>query len=260
MILLSFDIEEFDAPLEYGGAIDFATQIRISEEGLGRILEVLDRHGVKATFFVTANFAVNSPESVRRIVARGHELASHGYFHSRTYSGELSDARQELERLGGVPVIGYRSPRMSGADDDELRQAGYRYNSSMNPTYLPGRYNHLKEPRSMFLRKGIVQIPSSVSSVLRLPLFWLALHNFPLFVYEFLCRGAIRKDGYLNVYFHPWEFSDELRRKEFRLPGIIRRNSGRMLATRLEQLVCDLKKRGYGFSTLSAYMSDKQLF
>lgn len=257
MILLSFDIEEFDAPQEYGGRIDFPTQIRISEEGLDRILALLARNDVKATFFVTANFAENSPASVRRIVAEGHELASHGYYHSRTYEGELADAKRELERIARVTVRGYRSPRMSGADDDALRCAGYRYNSSMNPTYLPGRYNNLKEPRSIFLRSGIVQIPSSVSARLRLPLFWLALHNFPLRLYLFLCRGALHRDGYLNVYFHPWEFSDELCRKEFRMPWIIRRNSGRDMERRLERVIRSLGKRGYSFSTLSAFVHDK---
>ena len=57
MILLSFDIEEFDLPTEYGLAISWEEQLRVSREGSGHILNVLARHGVRATFFCTARFA-----------------------------------------------------------------------------------------------------------------------------------------------------------------------------------------------------------
>lgn len=57
MILLSFDIEEFDAPLEHGVELPFEEQMRTSVEGTRKILACLARHRVKATFFCTANFA-----------------------------------------------------------------------------------------------------------------------------------------------------------------------------------------------------------
>ena len=51
MILLSFDIEEFDAPLEHGVELPFEEQMRTSVEGTRKILACLARHRVKATFF-----------------------------------------------------------------------------------------------------------------------------------------------------------------------------------------------------------------
>jgi peptidoglycan/xylan/chitin deacetylase (PgdA/CDA1 family) len=51
MVLLSFDIEEFDMPLEYKGEIPFERQISISQTGLERILDILKKHNAKATFF-----------------------------------------------------------------------------------------------------------------------------------------------------------------------------------------------------------------
>ena len=62
MILLSFDIEEFDLPTEYGLAISWEEQLRVSREGSGHLLNVLARHGVRATFFCTARFAAAAPD------------------------------------------------------------------------------------------------------------------------------------------------------------------------------------------------------
>ena len=81
MILLSFDIEEFDVPKEHQVDISLEEQIRVSSEGTSRILDCLKRNQVKATFFCTANFALHAPEVIRRIQMEGHEIAYHGYYH-----------------------------------------------------------------------------------------------------------------------------------------------------------------------------------
>ena len=64
MILLSFDIEEFDAPLEHGVELPFEEQMRTSVEGTRKILACLARHRVKATFFCTANFALHAKDLI----------------------------------------------------------------------------------------------------------------------------------------------------------------------------------------------------
>ncbi|MDR2627173.1 MAG: polysaccharide deacetylase family protein, partial [Dysgonamonadaceae bacterium] len=78
MILLSFDIEEFDMPMEYQRRISFGQQMSVSKQGTEKILQLLDRQQIHATFYMTANFARNAPQIVEKIVADGHELASHG--------------------------------------------------------------------------------------------------------------------------------------------------------------------------------------
>lgn len=142
MILLSFDIEEFDLPFEYGLSLSWEEQIRISSEGCRKILSGLSRHEVKATFFCTARFAENAPELIREISESGHEIASHGYAHSAFEEADLKRSKDFLETLTGQCVGGFRMPRMANVSDAALVEAGYTYNSSLNPTFLPGRYNH----------------------------------------------------------------------------------------------------------------------
>lgn len=257
MIALSFDIEEFDLPAEHGITIPLQEQISISVSGLTKVLNLLQKHRIKATFFSTVVFAEGAPQLIERIVKEGHELASHGCQHSGFEVDDLKRSKERLEQLSGLPISGFRMPRMMPIDEAELCKADYKYNSSLNPTCIPGRYNHLSRPRRIFEEKGVIQIPASVSFPFRIPLFWISLHQFPLCVYKYLCNTALRKDGYLNVYFHPWEFYSELSRPELGVPGLIQKNSGDKLIERLDQVICYYQKKNIPFGTLSEIMRMK---
>lgn len=255
MVLLSFDIEEFDMAFEYGKTISFEDQISISVTGTHRILDLLKNNGLTATFFCTATFAQNAPEIISRIVNEGHELASHGYYHSDFKPEHLLASRLELERLSNVEVKGYRMARMMPVDEKEIQKAGYLYNSSINPTWLPGRYNNLHISRTYFDQSGVLQLPASVSPVLRFPLFWLSFHNLPLGLYKYLCKKTVRKDGYLNVYFHPWEFTDLKDKERFGFPGYVSRNSGKDMISRMDNFMKWIKKQGYPTGTINGFVS-----
>lgn len=259
MILLSFDIEEFDMPFEYERTISFDDQMAISIEGTEEILRILALNNIKATFFCTATFAINAPLLVRRIVDEGHELASHGYFHSSFEAADLLKSKKVLEVLAGCPVNGFRMARMMPVDENEVREAGYHYNSSINPTYLPGRYNNLKKPRTFFREKGVIQLPASVTPNLRIPLFWLSFHNFPLGLYSRFCSQTYRHDGYLNIYFHPWEFIDLDDKERFGFPGYVSKNTGRQMSQRLERLIEGFKKNERPFGTITQFLTSRKM-
>jgi peptidoglycan/xylan/chitin deacetylase (PgdA/CDA1 family) len=252
-VLLSFDIEEFDMPMEYGKHIPFEDQIRISKEGTTAILDILNKHQISATFFSTVVFAKQSPELIARIGAEGHELASHSYYHSQFKPEDLATSRTELQLLSGLPVTGFRMPRMMAVDNNELVMAGYQYNSSLNPTYLPGRYNNLSRPRTIFSEQGLLQLPASVTPLVRFPLFWISFHNIPLSVYSAMCLRTIKYDGYLNLYFHPWEFTD-LTPERLGMPGFVSRNSGKKMQQRFESWIKRFIQPGFKFQTISDYL------
>ena len=94
VLLLGFDIEEFDLPLECSGEITFEEQLSVSTEGTNVILDILAEYKIKATFFCTANFALNRPELIQRIINEGHELASHGYFHGEFKSEDYQRSKK----------------------------------------------------------------------------------------------------------------------------------------------------------------------
>ena len=243
MIYLSFDIEEFDMPKEYGYDIAFERQIAISRKGLTAILDLLKKHQMRATFFSTVVFAQQVPDLINRLIEEGHELASHTYYHSDFENEHLKRSKEALEQQFGVTVEGLRMPRMLEVSAEEVKKAGYRYNSSVNPTFLPGRYNKLHVPKRFFNENGLWQIPAAVSWF-RFPLFWLSFHNLPLWLYRFLLKSSVKSIGYAALYFHPWEFTD-LHQKEFNFPAYVMRNSGEKMIARFDSLLTFIKQQGW---------------
>lgn len=248
-ILLSFDIEEFDIPEEYGQKIDKKKQFDVSLQGLRSVLSLIECLEIKATFFVTANFAIHHEEVIRTI-SQKHEIASHGFYHSSFRLEDLETSRTTLEQITKSRVTGFRMPRLMHVNDTALHSAGYQYNSSTNPTYIPGRYNHFFKPRTVYYSNEIFNIPVSVTPRMRFPLFWLSFKNFPLLWMKITTQRTLQYDSYLCIYFHPWEFTDI---QDFNLPQFIKRRSGRVMVDRLEKYLNWLKKQGE-FRTFSEFI------
>lgn len=250
-VCLSFDFEECDLPRESG--IDFPIEegMKLSVEGANALLDVLDRHGVRATFFCTLNFAVRAPAVMKRLIAAGHEIAAHGVDHFLQIPEDPFLCKEGLERLYGAKVVGYRQPRMFPVDDSALAKAGFVYNSSLNPAFVPGRYMHLTTPRTMFDKDGVRQVPASVTPWTRFPLFWLALHLLPEWAYHLLAKRVLAHDGYFVTYFHPWEFSSLSKRAvELKVPRLVRFHLGQPMVGRLDRLIAALKGSDVEFVTI----------
>jgi peptidoglycan/xylan/chitin deacetylase (PgdA/CDA1 family) len=254
-VLLSFDLEEFDMPLEYGQTLPLNEQIQISSEGTRIILDILHKYNVRATFFSTVVFALHETHLIHRIGSEGHELGSHGYYHSTFQRGHIKESKAELERISGKDVIGYRMARMMPVNNQDIKNAGYAYNSSLNPVYLPGRYNNLSRPRTLFSDDEVIQVPASATPLIRFPLFWLSFHNLPLWLYKSACARTINHDGYLNIYLHPWEFTD-LKRSRYGLPKYVSKNSGVAMHDRFCELLQWMKMKGYSFKPIKDFLLD----
>ena len=138
-VLLSFDVEEFDLPREHGGEISLEEGVKVSSDGLVKILALLRRSEVRATFFVTGNFASARPDLVKEILKDGHEVACHGVDHFEPRASDIRESKKIVEKVAGVKVVGYRQPRMFKIDYVELLKCGYLYDSSVNPAWVPGR-------------------------------------------------------------------------------------------------------------------------
>ncbi|GAB3906067.1 polysaccharide deacetylase family protein [Larkinella knui] len=240
-IMFTVDVEEFDTALEYGHNLSLNEQLVVSTRGLRLLADRLAALNIRATLFTTANYAFHEPELVRSL-AKTHEIASHGFFHTTFEPADLLKSRRTLEAITGRPVVGFRRARMGEVDETDLLEAGYRYNSSLHPTFLPGRYNHLREPRTPFRSGDILHIPASVTPRLRLPLFWLSLKNFPFAIYKRLCLNTLQTDGFLNLYVHPWEFTDLSAYPK--IPAYVRRYSHQQLLDRVEALLRYLAPHG----------------
>jgi Domain of unknown function (DUF3473)/Polysaccharide deacetylase len=254
-ILLTFEVEEFDVPLEKGLRLLVAEQMSIGKQGLEAISGILEDKETPCTLFTTANFALKYPADIAAL-SRDHEIASHNFFHSSFKKEDLKNSRQVLEAIISKKVNGLRMPGMEKVEAGCIRGAGYTYDSSVNPTWLPGIYNNIRTPRTCYNENGIVRVPVSVSANFRIPLFSLAFRNLPYTYFKSLALHALKKDGCLSLYFHPWDFVDL---DQFDLPASARGKSGPDLLKKLHRLVADLKNEG-DFSTIQSYLENNNYY
>jgi peptidoglycan/xylan/chitin deacetylase (PgdA/CDA1 family) len=239
-ILLSFDVEEFDAPIDFGGTISPEDQIRISSEGLERLLSLLQGLEIRATFFSTAFYAKARPDLIRSI-ALNHEVASHGYYHSSFKEEDLEESKKVLEEITQKPVQGFRRARLEQTNQQWISDAGYFYNSSENPTFIPGRYCKWNSPRTYYFEQHLLNIPVSTVPYIRFPLFWLSFKHLPVWFLRPMLKATLMKDHYLSLYFHPWEFADL---KNVSLPYMVKRVYGKKMIEILRTYLQWLKQEG----------------
>ncbi len=191
------------------------------ERNVHRILDMLAQRQTVATFFTLGWVAQRYPTLVRRIVAEGHELASHGYGHERVSDlsrdalyQDLKRAKQLLEDVGSCPVQGYRAPSFSiGAGNlwafDTLVQTGHRYSSSVYPI-VHDHYGMPDAPRFAYrLPNGLLEVPVTTVRMLNRNLPSSGGGYFRLLPYSvsrWPIRRVNRQDQQAAVfYFHPWE-------------------------------------------------------
>ena len=250
-ILLTFDLEEFDLPFEFGCPISDQDQINVTNNGLKRLTGLLAKYNIPATFFTTAFYAEKNKELIKSL-SLTHEIASHSNQHSGFKQTDLLDSKSKIEGITGKQVYGFRMPRFQKIDMAIIKAAGYRYDSSINPTFIPGRYNNIFTRRKMFrdISSNLIEIPVSVSPVIRFPLFWLSFKNISLPIYLHMCKMAIQKDFYLNLCFHPWEFDDL---DSFNVPRYVKNISGKLYFERFEKMIERLLEIA-DFSTISDFL------
>ena len=197
------------------------------ERNVERLLQLLADHHVHGTFFTLGWIAERYPELIKRIVDAGHELASHGYDHTRVdqqspdeFRLDTRKTKQILEDLGGVEVRGYRAASFSVSDKtpwafEIMAEEGYRYSSSIYPI-RHDLYGMPSAPRFAYApdqNSDILEVPITTVSLLSRKLPCGGGGYFRLYPYAFsrwAMRRVNRKDHQPCVfYLHPWEIDPD---------------------------------------------------
>lgn len=220
-----YQVEAFAGVVNKGAWGNYEPRV---EANTRRLLDLLDEHSVKGTFFVLGWVAQHQRALIHEIADRGHEIASHGMSHTLVYTQTPDVFREETRRSKALledicqrPVIGYRAATYSITNDslwalDILYEEGFQYDSSIFPM-RHDRYgirdaqpypNRLRTPAGY----SLVEFPISVfrSGALKLPVA--GGGYFRLFPYPVTRWGLsqINRSGHEFVfYLHPWEVDPE---------------------------------------------------
>lgn len=226
---MSIDVEDYYQVQAFAGCVargdwgGFASRV---ERNTDRLLAQFERAGVAATFFTLGCVAKRHPQMVRRIVAAGHELASHGWehvlVHDQTPAAFAADIRQTkalLEDLSGMSVTGYRAATFSIGKRtpwafDVLAEQDYVYSSSIYPVHHD-LYGMPDAPRTPFrptsgplweipmttLRVAQRNLPCSGGGYFRLLPYWL---------FRLALTRVNQVEGQPGIfYLHPWEIDPD---------------------------------------------------
>jgi polysaccharide deacetylase family protein (PEP-CTERM system associated) len=202
------------------------------EYNTARILDIFAKHNVKATFFTLGWIAERYPQLVKRIVNEGHELASHGYEHTRVtqqtseqFRADIKKTKQILEDIGGKNVIGYRAASYSIVASnlwalEILQDEGYLYSSSIYPV-KHDLYGIPSAPRFSFKpenAQNLKEIPITTLKLLNKNLpcggggfFRLYPYVFSKWAYQYI--NSVEKQSGI-FYFHPWEIDPDQPRQQ----------------------------------------------
>jgi polysaccharide deacetylase family protein (PEP-CTERM system associated) len=224
-ILVTVEVEDYFQVGSFERLIDkeqwyrFDTRI---ERNVRQALDLLDQSGVRGTFFVLGWVAAKLPELVREIVARGHEVASSGYYHRTIrmmgpseFRDDLLRSRESLETATGRRVLGHRIPHFLGPKDlwalDVLAEEGYVYDSSLRPLFR----QFAGEPWRRFAHKygegsrSLWEFPLSTWSIAGLCLPIAGGNYFRQFPHALVKRAVSswhrRYSAPFVMYFHVWE-------------------------------------------------------
>ena len=227
---LSVDVEDWFQVGAFEGVIDRDSWDGLSdrvERNCALILDMFAQAEVKATFFTLGWVAQRHGALMRRIVAEGHELASHGWDHARvfrmdraSFREDLKKSRAALEDASGMQVRGYRAPSFSIDQRTpwaymELADQGYAYSSSVAPI-VHDHYGWREAPRFAFRPlpwSDLLEIPVTTAMFAGKRLAAGGGGFFRVLPYAF-SRWAIRQVNRHDrrpavFYFHPWEVDPE---------------------------------------------------
>jgi len=239
-------------------------------DGVEEYLNILNKYGIKSTFFVLGEIAKKIYSTLIKIVLSGHEIACHGLIHKRPilidideFRKQLTSAKDILSNICGEEVIGYRAPTF-GLDNARLeiiKSLGFKYDSSRIEFKQHPLYGSLDISSFVKVKQGIYRKNDFFEfevSTKRISSFQLPISGggyfrlFPWLVTKYMI-SSYSKDAELYVfYIHPFELSNKClpRVDGITLGTKFRANVGRYkVKNRIEKLILLLKSQGYEFYT-----------
>lgn len=269
MNILTFDIEEWYLEKELFG--DRKTMYPVYEHRLDDVLDLLDTHHVRATFFCVGMLAKLFPEVVKKIASRGHEIGCHSNQHTwlttmdeTTLHADTTDAIHALEDAVGQKVVSYRAPAFSISADnkwafDVLAECGIENDASIFPATRDfGGYPSFPYDTPCIIKHGGVtmhEFPVPMTSLLGRRVPFSGGGYIRVLPYHYVRRTMQRRD-YTICYFHLKDLMDER-------VGLLSKadyedyfHEEGSLKNRLSRYVKDNISGGDAFKTLCRLMAD----
>jgi polysaccharide deacetylase family protein (PEP-CTERM system associated) len=225
MKFITFDIEDWFHILDHPETANPSSWDKFEsriDHGVGLILDLMDKHDLKGTFFCLGWIAEKHPHIIKRIDAAGHHIGTHSYFHQLAYEQaeaefrkDLSDSIKILSDLTGKTIDAYRAPGFSIKESnlwtfDVMAEEGIKYDSSVFPANrahggLPQFTTD--QPCKVVTKKGyeIIELPINTTFFCGKKFVFSGGGYFRILP-EWYLRKTFKSHDYVMTYFHPRDF------------------------------------------------------
>lgn len=271
MNILTFDIEEWYIEKAFRGGREF--RYREFDDTLAKVLDELDRLGIKGTFFCVGRLASDFPDVVRRIASKGHEIGCHSYVHvwinkmtEEVLLEDTTEALKALEDVVGQKVTSYRAPAFSITEKNPwaiqvLAECGIENDASIFPASRDfGGYPSFPQDspcKVEYQRTVLKEYPIGMMSIAGKKIAYSGGGYFRLIPYWLTSRTMRRRD-YDICYFHLNDLIPQKRKlmsradyeEYFMQPGTLK--------NRLIRYAKSNAGRGDVFGKLKKLLSDNQ--
>ena len=225
MKFITFDIEDWFHILDHPETANPSSWDKFEsriDHGVGLILDLMDKHDLKGTFFCLGWIAEKHPHIIKWIDAAGHHIGTHSYYHQLAYEQtedqyrkDLSDSIKILSDLTGKTIDAYRAPGFSIKESnlwafDIMAEEGIKYDSSVFPANrahggLPQFTTD--QPCKVITKRGyeIIELPMNTASLLGQKFVFSGGGYFRLLP-EWYLKKLFKSQDYVMTYFHPRDF------------------------------------------------------
>ncbi|HUS18592.1 MAG TPA: XrtA system polysaccharide deacetylase [Terriglobales bacterium] len=259
MNALTIDVEDYFHTEAASGAVSrdqWPHQPTRVEASTLQLLQMFDRHSVKATLFILGWVAERFPALIRQAADAGHEIACHSYWHRAIFRLTPDEFREDTKRAkaaiedaAGTGLAGYRAPSFSMVSGTEwaldiLAELGFLYDSSVNPI-RHDFYGNASAPRQPHKVAGgaLWELPIATVRVAgqNLPMGGGAyLRIFPLRYMQWGLKQLREEGSVAMFYLHPWEIDPEQPRLPLGMKSRLRQYTNlRQTQSKLESLLSE---------------------
>jgi uncharacterized protein YaaR (DUF327 family) len=249
MILLTFNIVNFEAGTKNSIVISDDERLKITESNTKAILRILDLHDIKASFFVEISIAEKLQNLLKAISAQGHEIA---FYNKDSSLEKIDQVKKTIQEFLEKQIKGIRQ-KDNQFSLEELKSIGFNYISNIDHADILFAFKRLKRTSEIIEDNGLSIVPESISPYSQLPYNDFVFQILPMQYYQNMVFETLKNDDLVLIYLESWQFTD-LNKYQFKVPFYRRFYLGKKMEDKLEAFLSWINEKELATSRMKDYI------
>lgn len=249
MILLTFNIANIEADAKKSHSISFEQRLKITEDNTKAILQTLEIHELKATFFIETPLFQPLKTLIKAISSKGHEVA---FFNKNSSAASIDENKKFIEEVLEKQVRGIRQKEPT-ISLEEIKLLEFNYVSNIDNASILFPFKRLERNTEILEKNGLSIIPESISPYSQLPYNDFTFQIIPQKFYQNMVVETLKNEEFVVIYLNAWQFTD-FSKHHFDLPFYRKINSGKSMEDKLTEFLSWINEEEHATSRMKDYL------